>query len=220
MFTSCFRILFAGCSDYRALAEVFKDHLRELFLNLGTVQTAAEVFNDVTEWTSLKSNSNEMLELITTTDILQRSIDIDYDMFAALASLTITLGESIADAILEPFTPINARLLEIMLLLLDSDVSIRTFTFWVSFAEASVDVGDGRHGEPWLERALPILLQKSAWRDIDPDEWIAYRMDVVEMFEGICEVLGHEKINSVVLGCLENAARCGALEERMIVAPR
>src|SRR5579862_1363746 len=123
MFTSCFRILFAGCSDYRALAEVFKDHLRELFLNLGTVQTAAEVFNDVTEWTSLKSTSNEILELITTTDILQRSIDIDYDMFSALASLTITLGESIAEAILEPFTPINARLLEIMLLLLDSDVS-------------------------------------------------------------------------------------------------
>ena len=111
-------------------------------------------------------------------------------------------------------------MLEIMLFLLDSEISTRTFNFWISFAESCVDIGNGHQGDPWLERALAILLQRSAWRELDRDEWAAYRMDVVELFEGICDVLGNEKINSVVLECLETAAQRGNFNERMIVCLR
>jgi hypothetical protein len=107
-----------------------------------------------------------------------------------------------------------------MLFLLNSDVSSRTFYFWISFAEASVDVDDGHTGDPWLQQALPILLEQCAWReDMDDEEWNGYRIDVVEMFEGICEVLEYDTLNSVVLHWLDSAANKENPEDRIVVFP-
>lgn len=45
---------------------------------------------------------------------------IGQDSFAALASLTITLGETLSEKLIDPPTSQNSRMLEIMLLLLAS----------------------------------------------------------------------------------------------------
>jgi hypothetical protein len=106
-----------------------------------------------------------------------------------------------------------------MLFLLGSDLSSRTFTFWISFAEASVDVGDGGQGEPWLRLALALLLEKAKWtEEIDEDEWLGYRTDVVEVFEVICEAMGFETINSVVTTWLDNATTLENSTEKLVVS--
>lgn len=202
----------------RNLSEIFDHDIRKFFMNKETIKVSAEAFNDIAEWSALsKAGTNEIFDLLTSTDIIQQSTTLDYDVFSALASLTITLCESVVEKITDPLTTRNTKALEIMLLLLNSDVSSRTFNFWLCFAETSMDIADGHQGDPWLERALPILLQRSAWRDGDPDEWSAYRMDVVEVFETVCDVLGNDKINSFVFGWLSSSLGDGDVDQRMIV---
>ena len=143
---------------------------------------------------------------------------MDLDSFSSMAYLAITLAESEAEKLLDPVTPLTSKILETMLFLLNSEISSRTFNFWISFAEASVDIDDGHRGDPWLQRALPILLQISSWRqDVDQEEWSGYRIDVVEVFEGICEVLDYETISSIVANWLEVAARREDTQEKMVV---
>ena len=70
----------------------------------------------------------------------------------------------------------------------------------------------------WLQRALQVLLEKSAWRDdVDHEEWTAYRMDVADVFEAICEVFGDETMNSLMAGYLENAGQREDIQERAVV---
>jgi hypothetical protein len=143
---------------------------------------------------------------------------IGLESFSAIALLAIRLAETDASELLEDLNPVNSKLLEIMLFLLSSDLSLRTFTFWVSFAEASGDVGDGRLGEPWLRQALGVLLEKSALQeDVDDDEWLGYRTDVVEVFETFCEAMEFETINSVVTSWLGNATRLENSTEKLVV---
>jgi hypothetical protein len=136
----------------------------------------------------------------------------------AIASLAITISEIDVQALVYPLPATNSKLLETMLYLLDSDLSLHTFNFWIEFAEASLDVDDGHRGDVWLQRALRILLEKSAWRDdVDHDEWTAYRMDVADVFEGICEVLGYETMNSMMTSYLENAGQRENIQETALV---
>jgi hypothetical protein len=186
-------------------------------VNPGTLQVAAEVFNDLTEWWSLsKAATNEIIDILTGTNIIQQFSE-ERDIFFSLTSLTITICESRIEILLSTPTPAHTKLLENMLLLLESHLSSRTFNFWVSFAEISTDIDEGHLGDSWLERALPILLQRAAWIDTDSDEWTAYRTDVVEVFEGICDVLGDNKLNSFVWGWLTNSLGPGDFDERMRV---
>jgi hypothetical protein len=194
------------------------------FTNSRTIWTAADVFNDIAESSSLpKSTMQTLLEIISH-DIVPKSFEmygngsIGQDSFIAISSLAVTLAESFSEQLIDPLTPLNTNLLETMLFLLSTDQGSRTFNFWISFAEASVDIDDGHRAEAWLQRTLPILLDKSSWRDDgDEEEWFGYRTDVVELFEGICEVLGHESITSVVMSCLENAAARENRQDKIVV---
>jgi hypothetical protein len=194
------------------------------FTNSGTIWTAADVFNDIAESSSLsKSTMKTLLEIISH-DIVQKSFEmygngsIGQDSFIAISSLAVTLAESFSEQLIDPLTPLNVNLLETMLFLLSTDQGSRTFNFWISFAEASVDIEDGHRGDAWLQRTLPILLDKSSWRDnVDEEEWFGYRTDVVELFEGICEVLGYKTITSIVMSCLENAAARENIQDRIVV---
>jgi hypothetical protein len=171
----------------------------------------------------LKSTSDTLIQIIAN-DIVQESSrlyvngSIGLDSMTAIASLAITISEIDVQALVYPLPATNSKLLETMLYLLDSDLSLHTFNFWIEFAEASLDVDDGHRGDVWLQRALRILLEKSAWRDdVDPEEWIAYRMDVADVFEGICEVLGYETMNSLMTSYLENAGQREDIQERALV---
>lgn len=200
-------------SDTRNLAEIFTSNVARFFTNPGTIWAAAEVYNDIAEWSSLPKSTRQTLSEIIASNIVQESYQlylnesIGLDSFSSIAFLGITLAESEAEKLLDPLTPLSSKLLETMLFLLNSDIGSRTFNFWVSFAEGSVDIGDGHRGDPWLQQTLPLLLEKSSWgEDIDHEEWIGYRTDVVEVLEGICEVLEYETINSVVTNWLGIAA--------------
>jgi hypothetical protein len=200
-------------AHHRTLTEVFDSNVGLFFTNLGTIWTAADVFNDIAESSSLTKASSQILMQVLSGDTVQKSWEmyangsIGLDSFAALASLAITLVETLSAKLIDPPTSQNVRMLEIMLFLLASDQSSRTFNFWISFAEASVDIDDGHRADLWLKQALAILLDKSLWSDnMDEEEWLGYRTDVSEVFEGICEVLGPEIISSVVLASLETAA--------------
>jgi hypothetical protein len=135
--------------------------------------------------------------------------------------LAITLAESAAEKLLDPLPPLHSKFLETMLFLLNSDFSSRTFNFWISFAEASIDFGDNDQGDRWLQRALPFLLEKSSRReDIDHEELMGYRTDVVEVFEFICEALEYDTINSVVTNWLAAAASREQQDEKIVVSSR
>lgn len=135
--------------------------------------------------------------------------------------MAITLAESAAEKLLDPLSPLNSKFLEIMLFLLNSEFSSRTFNFWISFAEASIDFGHDDQGDRWLQRALPFLLEKSSRReDMDYEEWMGYRTDVVEVFESICEALEYDTINSVVTNWLAAAASREHQDEKIVVSSR
>ena len=208
----------------RNLSEIFSLNVRRFFAIPETTWVAAEVYNDLAEWFSLPKSTIQVLLEIIASDIVQESYQlyldesIGLDSFSSIAYLAITLAESEAEKLLDPVTPLSSKILEAMLFLLNSEISSRTFNFWISFAEASVDIDDGRRGYLWLQQALPVLLQISSWReDVDQEEWNGYRMDVVEVFEGICEVLDYETINSIVANWLEAAARREDTQEKMVV---
>ena len=170
-----------------------------------------------------KSAEYELKKLVTSA-IVQEShrlyLDgtLEPESFFAIAILAIRLAETEAEKLVKDLNPMNSNLLEIMLFLLGSDLSSRTFTFWVSFAEATVDVGAGRRGEPWLRQALVLLLEKSTWQeDVDEDQWMGYRTDVIEVFEVICEATEFETVNSVITSWLDNAARLENAMEKLVV---
>jgi hypothetical protein len=124
------------------------------------------------------------------------------------------------EGLLHP-TATSSKLLETMLFLLKSDFSLQTFNFWMEFVEASFDFDDGHSGDIWLKRALQILLEKSSYRehiDIGIEDWTAYRVDVVDVFEGICEVLGYDIMNSIVADYLNEAGHQGNIQDRAVVS--
>jgi len=185
---------------------------------------AADAFNEIAEWTILSKTTRQTLSEIVTSGLIQESYhiyltsSIGFDAFTSISLLAITLVEAEVGKLLTPLTPLNEKFLEIMLFLLDTGMSSRTFNFWASFAEASVDIGEGHEGNIWLQRVLPKLLEKSAWQDdLDYEEWSAYRTDVVEVFEAICEVLERETLNTVVTEWLDVAARKLDSEAKVVV---
>jgi hypothetical protein len=199
-------------------------NVHPLFSNPSTIWTAAEVFSDIAEWSPLLKTTSDTLTEIISNGIVQESSrlyvngSIGLDSMTAIASLAITISEIDMKALIYPLPATNEKLLETMLYLLNSDLSLHTFNFWIEFAEASLDVDDGHRGDVWLQRALQILLEKSAWRDdVDQEEWTAYRMDVADVFESICEVLGYETMNSLMASYLENAGQREDIQERASV---
>lgn len=145
---------------------------------------------------------------------------IGLDSFTAISSLAVTLAESILEKLFDPLNALNSKFLETMFFLLDTDVSSRIFNFWISLAEASVDIGDGHIADPYLRQALYILLQKSSWRDdVDHEEWVGYRMDVVEVFEAFCEILPSETLNTVTTSWLDDAANTDDGYKKIVVYP-
>lgn len=198
-----------------------------VFGHSGTIWAAADIYGDMAEWGSLSKSVDRSLKELLASDIIQQAHRlyaegaIGLDSFSAIGLLAIRLAETEAEKLLEDLNPINSKLLDIMLFLLSSDLSCRTFTFWISFAEASVDVGDGGQGEPWLRLALALLLEKAKWtEEIDEDERMGYRTDVVEVFEVICEAMGFETINSVVTTWLDNATTLENSTEKLVVSRR
>ena len=211
--------------DGSDLVEVFNANVHQFFVNSGTVWAAAEVFNGIAEKSLLPKATRQKLSEIITSGIVQESYHlylnspIGMEGFISISSLAITLAEADVDKLLSPLTPLNQKFLEMMLFLLDTEMSSRTFNFWASFAEAIVDVVAGHEGDIWLQQALCKLLDRSAWRDdLDDEEWNAYRADVVEVFEAICEVVEHEKLNSVVIESLNTAARKEDGESKVVVS--
>jgi len=211
--------------DDSDLAEIFTANVRRFFANTGTIWTAADVFNEIAEKTSIPRSTQQTLSEIITSGLVQESYhlyltsSIGIDAFTSISSLAITLAEAKVENLLESLTPRNQKFLEIMLFLLDTEMSSRSLNFWASFAEASFDIGDGHKGDLWLQHVLPKLLEKSAWRDdLDYEEWSAYRTDVVEVFEAICEVLEHETLSSVVTEWLDTAARKEDSEAKVVVS--
>lgn len=183
------------------------------------------MFNEIAEKTTLPKMIVQTLCQIVTSGIIQESChlylasSIGVDAFTSISLLAITLAEMDVAKLLMPLTPLNQKFLEIMVFLVDTEISARTFNFWSSFAEACVDIGDGHEGDSWLEQVLPKLLEKSAWRDdLDFEEWSAYRTDVVEVFEAICEILEREKLNSAVTLWLDAAAMKQDSEIKIVVA--
>jgi hypothetical protein len=207
------------------LADIFIANVCRFFANPGTVWAAAAVFNEIAEKTILPKTTGQTLSEIVTSGLVQESYhlyltsSIGIDAFTSISFLAITLAESEVEKLLEPLTTLNQKFLEIMLFLLDTDMSSRTFNFWASFAEASVDIGDGHQGDLWLQQVLPKLLEKSAWRDdLDYEELSAYRTDVVEVFEAICEVLERDTLNSVVTEWLDAVTRKEDSETKVVVS--
>jgi len=203
---------------------MFNRNIGRFFTNACTIWTAADVYGDIVEWASLSKSAEHELKKLVASDTIQESHRLYLDgelgpeSFSAIAVLAIRLAETEAEKLLEDLNPINSNLLEIMLFLLASDLSSRTFTFWVSFAEASLDLGDGRHGESWLRQALVLLLEKATWQeDVDEHEWVGYRTDVVEVFEVICEATEFETVNSVMTSWLDNATRLDNAMEKLVV---
>jgi hypothetical protein len=212
-------------TDDSNLADIFTANVCRFFANPGTVWTAADVFNEIAEWTILPKTTRQTLSEIVTSGLVQESYhlyltsSIGIDAFTSISFLAITLAEPEVEKLLEPFAPLNQKYLEIMLFLLDTEMSSRTFNFWASFAEASVDIGEGHQGDFWLQQVLPKLLEKSVWRDdLDYEEWSAYRADVVEVFEAICEVLERDTLNSVVTEWLDAVARKEDSEAKVVVS--
>jgi hypothetical protein len=219
-----FRTWFSLCSDGSNLGDIFTANIGRFFTNASTVWTAAEVFNDIAEWSSLPKSAIQVLSDIIATGIVQESYQlylndsIGLDSFTVISSLAVTLAESPLEKLLDPLSALNSKLLETMFFLLNSDISSRTFNFWISLAEASVDIGDGHVTDPYLQQALPILLQKSSWReDVDHEEWIGYRTDVVEVFESFCEILPPEALNAVAASWLDNAANTRDGHKKIVV---
>jgi hypothetical protein len=195
-----------------------------IFGHSGTIWTAADVYGDIAEWGSLSKSVDRNLKELLTSDIIQQAHrayaegGIGLDSFSAIGLLAIRIAETEAEKLLEDLSPINSKLLDIMLFLLSSELSSRTFTFWISFAEASVDVGDGGQGDPWLRSSLALLLEKATWtQETDEDEWMGYRTDVLEVFEVICEAMGFETVNSVVTTWLDNATTSENSTEKLVV---
>ena len=218
------RMILLFFPNARNLAEILTSNVARFFSNHGTVLVAAEVYNDIAEWSSLPKSTTQVLSEIIASGIVQESYQLyvheslGLDSFSSIALLAITLAESVAERLLDPITPLSSKILETILFLLNSDLSSRTFNFWISFAEASADIDDGHRGDQWLQQVLPILLEKSSWReDVDDEEWSGYRTDVVEVFEGICEVLEYETINSAVTSWLGAAADREHGQEKLVV---
>jgi len=210
--------------NYSNLAEIFNSNVGRFFANSGTIWTAADVFSEIAEGASLPKTTLQTLSQIVTSGVVQESYhlylssSLAIDAFSSISQLAITLAEADVEKLLDPLTPLNQKLLEVMVFLADTEISARTFNFWQSFAEASVDVGESHEGDFWLQQVLPKLLEKSAWRDdLDLEELSAYRMDVVEVFEAICEVLESEKLNSAVTDWLESASLKQDSETKVVV---
>lgn len=143
---------------------------------------------------------------------------VGLDTFTSIASLAIALAEDGIEELIDPLTPQKSKVLETMLYLLSGDISSRTFNFWESFGEASVDIGDGYQAEGWLQQVLSITLEKTCWRDdIDYDELTAYRTDVAELFEGLSEVLRSEAVNDTVINYLDIATSKHEIQEKVVV---
>lgn len=208
---------------FRNLANVISADIRGFFNNLGVVWTAAEVFSDLAELSTLPKSISLVLREILTEDLVQESYkfylagSVGIDAVTAVASLAIIIAEETTVEMIDHPSHQTSKLLETMLFLLNSDLSSRTFNFWVSFAEASVYEDESTAG-PWLQKVLGITLGKTCWKDdLDQEEWSAYRTDVIEVFEGLSEVLNPEILNTSVTSHLDMAANGYDIQGKIVV---
>ena len=210
-------------SKFRNLANVISMEIRGFFNDLDVVWTAAEVLSDIAEWSKLPKSISQVVREILADDLVQESYkfylagSVGIDAVTAVASLAIAVAEEATVELIDHATPQASKLLETMMFLLNSDLSSRTFNFWASFAEASVD-GDESIAEPWLQKVLGITLERTCWRDdLDHEEWSAYRTDVVEVFEGLSEVLSPEILNTSVASHLDMTANGYDAQAKIVV---
>src|SRR5438046_2885640 len=122
-------------NNNRNLAEIFSLNVRRFFTIPETIWVAAEVYNDLAEWSSLPKSTMQILLEIVASDIVQESYrlyieeSIGLDSFSSIAYLATTLAESEAEKLLDPVTPLTSKILETMLFLLNSEICSRTFNF-------------------------------------------------------------------------------------------
>jgi len=210
---------------YPKLAQVVMDNTAAFFQDPNTIFTAAEVFNEFDSTEGLPDKTIEVLvEILLYNGVVRESYAywkegrIDFMSFRSIASLAIAMSEA---TIMKPKPtppPFDLRedLLNMMMFLLDSEVGSLTFTFWIELCEGYYSL----FYAPWLQRILLILLARCKQsRDVDEDEWKAFREDVVELFEAICLRLGSETVEPIVLQYLTDAIDHQEAREVALVIP-
>jgi hypothetical protein len=204
------------------LANVISAEIRRFFDNLEVVWTAAEVFSEIAEWGEPLSESiSEVLREILANGFVQESYQFYLAGSIGIGAITAVALLAIAVAEEAPVdsTPQGSKILETMLFLLNSEVSSRTFNFWVLFAETNFDSYVEAAAVPWLQRVLSITLEKACWKDdLDHEEWSAYRTDVVEVFEAMTCILKPKILNASVTSYLNITNNGYDIQEKIVVS--
>jgi hypothetical protein len=200
-------------------------HLGAFFHDAETIWSIAIVFNDISEWETLPRTIIEQIaEIIAENDLIQQSYKlfrethISVASWMALASLTSTVSLEKPDLTIHPYEPIHSKLIDLMLFLLDNaEACSVTFSFWLQFAEDQII--ELHTEDKWLQQALIILIEKSAWTGGD-DEEVEYRRQGIldlDLLETICEALGTEKTDSFVNNCLDKVTELSDLNATLTV---
>lgn len=196
------------------------------FCNSEIFWTAAEVFSDMAEWSSIPKSVAKRLQDNLSGDLVQQSYNsylagtVGIDAMTAVASLVITLAEETKEDLLEYPTPQAAKVLGTMLFLLKSDMSPLTFDFWEFFALGCIEMGvrGHRRTEVCIQQALTITIEKMYWRDdLDHDEWTAYRTDVVELLNALSRALKPDTLTTITTNYMKIAASKVEIQEKVVV---
>ena len=196
------------------------------FCNSDIFWTAAEVFSDMAEWSSIPKSVAKRLQDNLSGDLVQQSYNsylagtVGIDAMTAVASLVITLAEETKEDLLEYPTPQAAKVLGTMLFLLKSDMSSLTFDFWEFFAIGCIEMGLRGHRriEICIQQALTITIEKMYWRDdLDHDEWTAYRTDVVELLNALSRALKPDTLTTITTNYMKIAASKVEIQEKVVV---
>jgi len=181
------------------------------FFEPQTRWVAAEVFSDLGDWyTFSETVQYSLAQLIDEYNLIEgtyeeyRAHSIEFHSFMSMAMLAIVLAESMEERLFVPNLPCRSRVMETMLFLVDTELSSRTFNFWISFAENSSEIEDKQQGYPWLEQAFTQFFMKMCESGGDEMEWLSYRADVIEVFESILCMLGPAFLNSAVQQALDS----------------
>jgi len=205
------------------LAQVVMYNTTAFFQDRGTIFTAAEVYNELADLNVVPRSTLLLLaDVIASNDIVQnyyanyKEDMIDITSFRSLAALTINIFEGTSEEIWTTNHDMGAALLDIMEFLLDSDFSDLTFTFWIDVCEGHLF----RHADPWIRRIPLLLLARCKYNENnDQDEWRRYREDVTELFEAICQHLGSEIMEPIVMQYLIGAVETQESTEVLLVLP-
>lgn len=201
-------------------------NIRTFFCNSEIFWTAAEVFSDMAEWSSIPKSVAKRLQDNLSGDLVQQSYNlylagtVGIDAMTAVASLVVTLAEETKEDLLEYPTPQAAKVLGTMLFLLKSDMSSLTFDFWEFFAIGCIEMGvrGHRRTEICIQQALTITIEKMYWRDdLDHDEWTAYRTDVVELLNALSRALKRDTLTTITTNYMKIAASKVEIQEKVVV---